>query len=72
MELRDLGEYGFLLPENQVIPTGEELWAGVKVVAEQVILEHNETTINGSHRVRKWSGMFCLPIFTVMFVLIKF
>jgi len=29
-ELRDTGTYGFRLPTNQIIPTGEENWAAVK------------------------------------------
>ncbi|XP_045603336.2 carboxypeptidase B [Procambarus clarkii] len=29
VELRDQGEYGFLLPEDQILPTGEETWAGI-------------------------------------------
>nr|XP_053647888.1 carboxypeptidase B [Cherax quadricarinatus] len=33
IELRDTGRYGFLLPEDQIIPTGEETFEGVKVVA---------------------------------------
>ena len=28
VELRDTGEYGFLLPEDQIIPSGEETLAG--------------------------------------------
>nr|P04069.1 RecName: Full=Carboxypeptidase B [Astacus astacus]prf//1004229A CPase B [Astacus astacus] len=36
IELRDTGNYGFLLPENQIIPTGEETFEGVKVVANFV------------------------------------
>ncbi|KAG7175044.1 Carboxypeptidase B-like 5 [Homarus americanus] len=33
IELRDKGEFGFLLPEDQIIPTGEETMAGVLVLA---------------------------------------
>ncbi|KAI1827432.1 hypothetical protein F4861DRAFT_492668 [Xylaria intraflava] len=30
IELRDTGEYGFALPADQIIPSGEESWAGQK------------------------------------------
>ena len=39
VELRDRGKYGFLLPEDQVLETGRELWSGVKVIAQQVLYE---------------------------------
>lgn len=29
LELRDTGNYGFLLPADQIIPVGEETWAGI-------------------------------------------
>lgn len=29
IELRDLGEYGFLLPPEKIIPTSEELFLGI-------------------------------------------
>uniref|UniRef100_A0A3P8Y524 Carboxypeptidase A1 n=1 Tax=Esox lucius TaxID=8010 RepID=A0A3P8Y524_ESOLU len=32
MELRDTGRYGFLLPANQIIPTAEETWLGLKTI----------------------------------------
>jgi carboxypeptidase B len=39
VELRDTGRYGFLLPPEQIIPTGEEIWAAAKVMG-QYILDH--------------------------------
>lgn len=39
MELRDQGRYGFLLPADQIIPTGEETWAFHLSAAEDVIAE---------------------------------
>jgi murein tripeptide amidase MpaA len=33
-ELRDLGRYGFELPENQIIPQGEEIWAAMIALAD--------------------------------------
>ncbi|XP_064309292.1 carboxypeptidase A2-like [Phalacrocorax carbo] len=35
-ELRDTGNYGFLLPANQIIPTAEETWLGLKKILEHV------------------------------------
>ena len=29
VELRDTGDYGFILPPEQIKPTGEEMWAGL-------------------------------------------
>jgi len=36
-ELRDTGRHGFLLPKDQIIPSGEEMWAGFQVVANKLI-----------------------------------
>lgn len=36
-ELRDTGHYGFELPANQIIPSGEEMWAGMEVVFKKLI-----------------------------------
>jgi len=36
-ELRDTGYYGFVLPPAQIIPSGEELFAGMKVVFEKLV-----------------------------------
>jgi len=39
LELRDTGRYGFLLPPDQIVPTGEEVWAAVETVARHFITE---------------------------------
>ena len=36
VELRDTGKYGFVLPEDQILESGEETLAGVKVLANAV------------------------------------
>ena len=35
-ELRDTGNYGFVLPPNQVLPTAEETWAGLKALVQYI------------------------------------
>ncbi|CAF0881667.1 unnamed protein product, partial [Adineta ricciae] len=42
VELRDTGEYGFLLPEDQIIPTGQETLAG-----EMALLKYIEGHVYG-------------------------
>jgi len=37
VELRDTGRYGFLLPPDQIIPTGEEIWAAAKVMGAYIL-----------------------------------
>eukprot|EP01123_Difflugia_compressa_P006261 TRINITY_DN18433_c0_g1_i1.p1 TRINITY_DN18433_c0_g1~~TRINITY_DN18433_c0_g1_i1.p1 ORF type:complete len:424 (+),score=80.92 TRINITY_DN18433_c0_g1_i1:52-1323(+) len=37
VELRDTGEYGFLLPPNQIVPSGVETYAALKVWAQAAI-----------------------------------
>jgi carboxypeptidase A4 len=37
IELRDTGRYGFILPEDQILPSGEELWAAQEVVFKKMI-----------------------------------
>ena len=39
-ELRDLGEYGFLLPANQIEPTGIETYEGVKAYVYHMFQEY--------------------------------
>jgi len=36
-ELRDTGRHGFVLPKDQIIPSGEEMWAGFEVVINRII-----------------------------------
>jgi len=36
-ELRDTGRYGFVLPKDQIIPSGEEMWAGFTTVVNKVL-----------------------------------
>jgi len=36
-ELRDTGRYGFVLPADQIIPSGEEMWAGFEVVINKIL-----------------------------------
>ena len=36
VELRDTGKNGFLLPEDEIVPSGEETLAAVKVLAHAV------------------------------------
>ena len=36
VELRDKGRYGFLLPANQIIPTGEETFQGLKALVKAI------------------------------------
>ena len=38
LELRDTGRYGFLLPANQIIPTGQETFAAIKAMAKAMYL----------------------------------
>jgi len=36
-ELRDTGIHGFILPKEQIIPSGEEMWAGFEVVIAKIL-----------------------------------
>ena len=37
---RDTGNYGFELPANQIIPSGEEYVAGMRVIIEKIISDN--------------------------------
>merc|ERR1712002_521925 len=43
-ELRDTGRHGFVLPKDQIIPSGEEMWAGFEVVINRLIQLQEEET----------------------------
>jgi len=45
VELRDTGEYGFLLPADQIIPQGEEIWSAAIVTGNFLL---NLKTNNGN------------------------
>ena len=36
VELRDTGNYGFVLPASQILPSGEEMWAGFKYLLQNI------------------------------------
>jgi len=37
VELRDTGRHGFILPEDQIQPSGEELWEAERVVLQKMV-----------------------------------
>ena len=39
-ELRDTGEYGFQLPPDQIIPSGEEMWPAFTTMLDQVLVDN--------------------------------
>ena len=36
LELRDVGQHGFILPASQIRPTGEETWAAIYATAVEL------------------------------------
>jgi hypothetical protein len=36
IELRDLGQYGFVLPADQILPTGLETWEGIRYLLKNI------------------------------------
>lgn len=44
VELRDRGEFGFLIPEEQILPTGEESYDGVIALLNWIIENNYEWT----------------------------
>lgn len=39
MELRDKGQYGFMLPPSQIVPTGEEVWAFHVTIIREILAQ---------------------------------
>ncbi|XP_075734004.1 carboxypeptidase B isoform X2 [Rhipicephalus microplus] len=44
VELRDTGRHGFTLPRDQIVPTGEETWAGIKALLLELASKVDEGT----------------------------
>lgn len=44
VELRDTGRYGFLLPPEQILPSGQETFEGVKALA-QFMIAHDASVV---------------------------
>jgi hypothetical protein len=38
LELRDTGEHGFMLPAEEIVPSGEEIFAGIMAAAEEIVV----------------------------------
>jgi len=37
IRLRDTGNHGFLLPRQDIVPSGEEIWSMVKYIGDFII-----------------------------------
>ena len=44
VELRDQGEYGFILPPEQIVPTAEEYYAGLKELGLHLLTTDSYTS----------------------------
>lgn len=43
VELRDDGTYGFVAPPEEIIPCGEENWAGAQVILREIVANYGAT-----------------------------
>ena len=59
IELRDQGEYGFLLPPDQILATGQELTVGLKAMIEYSIDNDERIESSGGNLRPLW---FCLML----------
>lgn len=55
IELRDTGTFGFLLPRNQIIPTGEETYNGLLAMISQ--MEKNDNLLTSKSHIVSSIGM---------------
>ena len=63
LELRDTGRYGFILPPDQIIPTGQEALAGVRALLDWVgPIVPGDLNCDGSVDARDIEG-FLLALF---------
>ncbi|XP_054156846.1 uncharacterized protein LOC128955223 [Oppia nitens] len=46
VELRDTGEYGFLLPANQIQDTAHEIWTAIKAVYGRIVVDDGDYDSN--------------------------
>jgi extracellular matrix protein 14 len=44
VKLRDTGSYGFLLPPENIVPTGEEMYAAMKYFADYLLGNNGRET----------------------------
>ena len=49
IELRDGGTHGFLLPPDQITPTGQETWAGIHTIAKELIHKYVKPTVKETY-----------------------
>jgi murein tripeptide amidase MpaA len=47
IELRDRGDFGFLLPHSQIVPTGEETFAALLAAVDEI--DHDTCWVYGTH-----------------------
>ena len=52
IELRDQGGWGFLLPPEQILPTGRETWVGVRGLALHLLNNQGKKHNHGNNRNR--------------------
>lgn len=64
-ELRDVGEFGFLLPREQIIPNNEEIMAGL-IEMDKVAKQMGYYNVNGSRRFRLSAVLLVLAMLFVV------
>ena len=49
IKLRDTGGYGFLLPNNNILPTGKEIFNAVQYFGRYLLSNHGIERVSGFH-----------------------